>query len=217
MNKAQYHEYLKTPRWKVIADEVKKRAGWKCQVCNSSLDLHTHHRTYDHLGDELSHMDDLICLCSRCHRIFHGHEDTPRRCTDAPKKARKQKKNKKAPVCTFNPFEGPSKSKGDSEGFKRALKAYGAKYDHEGDCPSGEEIKMTKPLWAKMRTVNGGHTAATIDAFNVPKPLKSGWFKRDLLGKRFPRSVIMDALKGREKIVFSSIMIQKVEQRLGIT
>ena len=57
---AEYNDYLQTDYWKAVAVEVKKRAGYRCQVCNSQLDLCAHHRTYDHRGKELEHLDDLI-------------------------------------------------------------------------------------------------------------------------------------------------------------
>ena len=71
---AEYNDYLQTDYWKAVAVEVKKRAGYRCQVCNSQLDLCAHHRTYDHRGKELEHLDDLICLCRRCHETFHGKQ-----------------------------------------------------------------------------------------------------------------------------------------------
>jgi len=76
MTKAQkrYYDYLKSPEWISVSTLVKKRAGYKCQVCNSPHDLQAHHRTYENRGNEINHLDDLICLCRRCHNIFHGTE-----------------------------------------------------------------------------------------------------------------------------------------------
>jgi hypothetical protein len=68
----KYHDYLKTEYWQQVSRKVKERGGYRCQVCNSPHDLQAHHRTYDHRGNELKHLDDLICLCRRCHAIFHG-------------------------------------------------------------------------------------------------------------------------------------------------
>lgn len=68
----KYEDYLKTDYWKAVAQAVKKRAGYRCQICNSQHDLQAHHRCYDHRGKELEYLDDLTCLCRRCHAIFHG-------------------------------------------------------------------------------------------------------------------------------------------------
>ena len=68
----RYQDYLKSPEWISVSTLVKKRAGYKCQVCNSPHDLQAHHRTYENRGNEINHLDDLICLCRRCHNIFHG-------------------------------------------------------------------------------------------------------------------------------------------------
>lgn len=68
----KYNDYLKTDYWKAVSDAVKKRASYRCQLCNSQHDLSAHHRTYDHRGSELDFLDDLTALCRRCHDIFHG-------------------------------------------------------------------------------------------------------------------------------------------------
>jgi hypothetical protein len=73
----RYSEYLNTDYWKRVSDAVKAKAGYRCQVCNSQLDLIAHHRTYEHRGNELEHIDDLTCLCRRCHDIFHGKSVPP--------------------------------------------------------------------------------------------------------------------------------------------
>ena len=69
-----YQDYLKTDYWKAVSDAVKKRADYRCQLCNSQHDLCAHHRTYEHRGRELEHLSDLTCLCRRCHEIFHGKQ-----------------------------------------------------------------------------------------------------------------------------------------------
>lgn len=72
-----YSDYLETDYWKAVAAKVKARAGYRCQLCNSQHDLCAHHRTYDHRGKELDYLDDLTCLCRRCHEIFHGKGKRP--------------------------------------------------------------------------------------------------------------------------------------------
>jgi hypothetical protein len=67
----RYQEYLSSSEWAQVAVAVKQRAGYRCQVCNSQLDLCAHHRTYENRYNELNHLDDLICMCRRCHETFH--------------------------------------------------------------------------------------------------------------------------------------------------
>ena len=86
-NRSQYKAFLLTPYWKEVSRLVKKRFGWRCGVCNSPLELQAHHRTYEHQGDELNHLDDLICLCKVCHKLFHKEQRKARK----PRKARKRK------------------------------------------------------------------------------------------------------------------------------
>lgn len=70
-----YSAFLNTIYWKTVAEEVKRRAGYRCQLCNSEDDLNVHHRCYEHKGTEILHMGDLICLCHKCHEHHHkGYE-----------------------------------------------------------------------------------------------------------------------------------------------
>lgn len=64
-----YYEYINSPEWYAKSDAAKARAGYRCQVCNSTRQLNTHHRTYERLGRELD--TDLIVLCRDCHDLFH--------------------------------------------------------------------------------------------------------------------------------------------------
>ena len=73
----EYKKYLQTDYWKSVSDAVRDRAGRKCQTCNGTETLQAHHRSYEHLGSEMEHLDDLICLCQKCHRIFHSANATP--------------------------------------------------------------------------------------------------------------------------------------------
>ena len=66
-----YKDFLQTPYWKAISQKVMKKANYKCQLCNSNENLNVHHRTYEHHGYELYHINDLICLCQDCHEIHH--------------------------------------------------------------------------------------------------------------------------------------------------
>ena len=61
-----YEKYLTSGQWKEKRLIALERAQHKCQLCNSSVRLEVHHRTYEHLGDELP--EDLTVLCADCHR-----------------------------------------------------------------------------------------------------------------------------------------------------
>ena len=67
-----YRDFLKTPYWKAIAEYVKEQSSNKCSVCGSPKSLHVHHVTYGNHGDELHHLEDLACLCRKCHKAIHG-------------------------------------------------------------------------------------------------------------------------------------------------
>jgi hypothetical protein len=64
----EYYEYIQSPAWKAKAEAAKKRAGYKCQVCNGTHRLEAHHRTYDRLGNERP--EDITVLCHSCHELY---------------------------------------------------------------------------------------------------------------------------------------------------
>lgn len=73
IKKLRYHDFLKTPYWKTVSYEAKKRAGFKCMICSSPTNLRTHHKNYNHHGREIEHIDDdLVVLCDECHKKFHN-------------------------------------------------------------------------------------------------------------------------------------------------
>jgi hypothetical protein len=64
-----YEQYLRTDHWLKVRDAAIERANRRCALCNSDVNLHVHHRTYERLGRELP--GDLTMLCSACHEKFH--------------------------------------------------------------------------------------------------------------------------------------------------
>lgn len=67
--KLRYKVYLDSYKWKMKSKSAKERAGYKCQICNSTKELETHHKTYENIYHELD--NDLIVLCSKCHGKIH--------------------------------------------------------------------------------------------------------------------------------------------------
>lgn len=77
-SKPDYQTYIKSNEWRVVSEETKRLADYRCQVCNkneATSNLHVHHRTYERLGRELQ--SDLIALCGDCHSLFHGKTGIP--------------------------------------------------------------------------------------------------------------------------------------------
>ena len=74
-----YHEYIRSEEWRRKADAAKKRAGYRCQLCNtpdSMAALEAHHRTYERLGNEEA--GDITVLCDECHDLFERNKRSPR-------------------------------------------------------------------------------------------------------------------------------------------
>lgn len=70
-----YRDFLTTPYWKAVAQHVKYKAGFRCQMCNAGGSLHVHHRFYGTHGYEHQNLKDLICLCAECHAKHHDIEE----------------------------------------------------------------------------------------------------------------------------------------------
>ena len=67
--KMPYEDFMKTLYWRAVADKVKELGGHKCSICGR---LEAHHKTYCHHGDEINHLDDIVCLCHKCHKEVHN-------------------------------------------------------------------------------------------------------------------------------------------------
>jgi hypothetical protein len=66
-----YADYLQTFHWQRLRELSLKRDGYACRVCNGTLRLELHHRTYDERGFE--NLEDMVNLCHECHELFHTH------------------------------------------------------------------------------------------------------------------------------------------------
>ena len=176
----KYDEYLTTDYWKAVTQAVKQRAGYRCQVCNSQHDLQSHHRTYDHRGRELEHLGDLICLCRRCHGIFHGIAQSE------PKQTKYE--DRQAKKAAF---------RAERAKLRYQLRRSGINHDEiVRDMPVGEEIVLTRELIERLRTKAGAFTNASLRPLGLRSPLISGWAKR-LEGMKVNRATYQTCLEGR--------------------
>lgn len=72
LKKMKYEEFLQTDYWKLVSEQARINAHYKCQLCGcNDKKLNVHHNTYEHRGEEFKHMEDLICLCEDCHNFYH--------------------------------------------------------------------------------------------------------------------------------------------------
>jgi hypothetical protein len=77
--RVEYYAYINSKEWRQRADEAKRRAGYRCQVCNEpspKVILNAHHRTYERLGHE--HPDDITVLCRDCHELYELNKKIPK-------------------------------------------------------------------------------------------------------------------------------------------
>ncbi len=69
MNKSEYLELLKDPRWQRKRLEILERDSWTCQVCKSKdMTLHVHHCWYEDGVEPWDYPDGcFVTLCEVCH------------------------------------------------------------------------------------------------------------------------------------------------------
>jgi 5-methylcytosine-specific restriction endonuclease McrA len=69
MNKSEYSEKLKDPRWQKKRLEIFERDGWCCLSCGrTNAPLSIHHLYYDFDLNPWDYLDtSLITLCMECH------------------------------------------------------------------------------------------------------------------------------------------------------
>lgn len=66
----QYIAYMKSPAWREKSNICIAAANGRCQRCEVAKATQTHHTTYRRLFAELP--EDLMAVCSSCHRAIHG-------------------------------------------------------------------------------------------------------------------------------------------------
>lgn len=72
LKKMKYEDFLQTDYWKMVSEQARINAHYKCQLCGcNDKKLNVHHNTYEHRGEEFKHMEDLVCLCEDCHNFYH--------------------------------------------------------------------------------------------------------------------------------------------------
>lgn len=68
----QYHEQIRDPRWKKLADTIRDRAENKCESCGrTGVPLHIHHLYYvpEMLAWEYEE-ESLKAVCRHCHNAL---------------------------------------------------------------------------------------------------------------------------------------------------
>lgn len=68
----KYNALLNDWRWKVKAQEIKKRDGYRCQNCGTHHKLNVHHLVYLKIKPWEYADNYLITLCDRCHLFEHA-------------------------------------------------------------------------------------------------------------------------------------------------
>ena len=93
----KYFFFLKSSYWRIISEEVKRRAGRKCS-CGSRENLQVHHTEEGntHHGEE-HWLQGLVCLCGKCHEGLHGT-------SVKVSEKKRQRDNKKESILAQLPF-----------------------------------------------------------------------------------------------------------------
>ena len=75
LKQLSYSDFLRTPYWKAVSQRIRHRYNGICQNCGTNhYDVHVHHKTYEHHGQEALYLYELTLLCAKCHELNHGKE-----------------------------------------------------------------------------------------------------------------------------------------------
>jgi 5-methylcytosine-specific restriction endonuclease McrA len=56
--------------YETLRQQVRRRDGWRCQLCGAMSNLEVHHKQFrSHSGDDSE--ENLITLCTLCHAGTH--------------------------------------------------------------------------------------------------------------------------------------------------
>lgn len=68
-------DYYQTPEWRAVrAAMIAKAGGPICEVTGIRDErVNTHHKVYDHLEDEINHLEDLMLLLPEIHEVVELH------------------------------------------------------------------------------------------------------------------------------------------------
>lgn len=70
--KLKYFYYLRTSLWRIISEEIKRRAKWICACgCRENLQVHHTEEGNAHHGEEHLFLSALVCVCQKCHQKKH--------------------------------------------------------------------------------------------------------------------------------------------------
>lgn len=70
-----YKYFTNSPLWKYESCVIKTLNNFTCALCEKQYQpthLVVHHHTYEHIGSELNHLNDVMVLCNDCHMEIHG-------------------------------------------------------------------------------------------------------------------------------------------------
>lgn len=87
-----YQKWVKSKGFRALRLILLERDGYKCRCCsrteeeiadNPKITLQAHHSSYHNVGKgNEEELNDLVCLCSVCHRAVHAAKSNLRRFTD---------------------------------------------------------------------------------------------------------------------------------------
>lgn len=72
--KQSYYQYLESDLWRSIRECVLKRDGGKCRCCGRPTRT-VHHKSYDRVVLDGKKDEELISLCTDCHKAIEFNDD----------------------------------------------------------------------------------------------------------------------------------------------
>jgi hypothetical protein len=72
-------EYLGTPYWRIARNRALARSAHSCDKCETSDNLNVYHLDWKYIKDDNYHIDNLVVMCDKCHKLWHVIDDIPKK------------------------------------------------------------------------------------------------------------------------------------------
>jgi len=193
-----YTQYIKSPKWRELANLCKMAAKGRCQMCGTSDSLlHGHHMDYGRMSKD-GEADDICVLCENCHVSYHRKHKTP-----PPSKSARGKKLDDLSTALAEQgidvsYFHANRILIDSNWMRSLSSTTREKEEKQKTKNNNEEFryeKVTPEIIALLDCPTNFH--AFLNVFHLKKPLRPNW-KQRVIGKNI-KTKTANKLRNRKK------------------
>jgi len=175
--RVNYEAYIQSAEWQKRREVALARAAYRCQLCCTTKGLNVHHNTYANLGNERP--EDLVCLCKKCHDVYHVKRDERTK-----KKLRKEKWARQLASQPYRVLPLPPTKPDSNQLTVSPMPVARRKKNRQVQVipDSGKRVQIVAtPEYAEsLKTIRGGFTGRAMRLLGKPDVLFNGWLKKNI-------------------------------------